>query len=77
MSHERESRDKQATYSDEIRRTAEANAGVPLGVARFNQETGITFSDWRGKIWPRWGDALQGSPIHQINCKLRTMRNCG
>ena len=43
----------------EIQRTADANAGVPLGVARFTQETGIKDSDWRGKIWPRWGDALQ------------------
>jgi len=44
---------------DEIRRTAEANDGVPLGTARFEAETGITESDWCGKIWIRWGDALQ------------------
>lgn len=44
---------------DEIRRTAEANGGKPLGVARFLQETGIKQSDWYGKYWIRWGDALQ------------------
>ena len=50
-------RDKQRVLS-EIRRTAEANDGVPLGTARFLQETGIKVTDWQGKIWARWGDAL-------------------
>ncbi|MGD0563686.1 MAG: GIY-YIG nuclease family protein [Roseiarcus sp.] len=44
---------------NEIRRTAEANGGVALGVARFSQATGIKDSDWRGKIWPRWGNAIR------------------
>jgi hypothetical protein len=43
----------------EIKRTAAANGGVALGKARFYQETGIKESDWIGKIWPRWGDAVR------------------
>ena len=44
---------------DEIRRTTSANGGVPLGRARFFRETGIRESDWYGRYWIRWGDALQ------------------
>jgi hypothetical protein len=43
----------------EIKRTAAANGGVPLGKSRFSQETGIKESDWIGKIWARWGDAVR------------------
>lgn len=42
----------------EIKRTTKANNGSPLGTARFEQETGIRTSDWMGKYWARWGDAL-------------------
>jgi len=42
----------------EIRRTAEANGGKPLGQNRFFTETGIKIADWRDKFWLRWGDAL-------------------
>jgi hypothetical protein len=44
---------------DEIRRTAKANGGRPLGYAKFGQETGIKHHDWFGKYWARWGDAVR------------------
>lgn len=43
---------------DEIRRTARENNGVPLGKDKFKAATGICLSDWYGKHWARWGDAL-------------------
>ncbi len=44
---------------DEIRRTAQDNGGVPLGVGRFLKKTGIRESDWRGRFWVRWSDAVR------------------
>jgi Meiotically up-regulated gene 113 len=43
---------------DEIKRTAQANGGEPLGVRRFRKETGIRDSDWL-RHWPRFGDAIR------------------
>lgn len=43
---------------NEIRRTAEANGGKPLGVARFEAETGIKPWDWE-QFWARFGDAVK------------------
>jgi hypothetical protein len=42
----------------EIKRTAKANEGVPLGRLRFFRESGIKESDWKGKYWARWNDAV-------------------
>ncbi len=43
----------------EIKRTAEANGGIPLGLDRFFKETGIKKYDWYGKFWARWGEAVK------------------
>ena len=59
----------------EIKRTAEANGGPPLGSARFSTETGIKKSDWHGVFWARWGDALReaGFPPNEFNAAWPTM----
>jgi hypothetical protein len=41
---------------DEIKRTAEENGGIPLGVRRFRTETGIREYAWQ-KYWARFADA--------------------
>lgn len=43
----------------EIRRTAKENGGAPLGRQRFFQETGIRETDWSGRYWSRWSDAVR------------------
>ena len=45
----------------EIIRTAKENGNKPLGKDRFFSETGIKQSDWYGKYWANWGDALRES----------------
>ena len=44
---------------NEIIRTAKENNGVPLGKDRFAHVAGIKDSDWYGKYWSKWGDAVQ------------------
>lgn len=44
---------------DEIKRTADANGGQPLGRQRFYAETGIKETDWSGRYWVRWSEALR------------------
>ena len=43
---------------NEIDRTAKENNGIPLGRLKFSKETGIRVSDWWGKYWTKWNDAL-------------------
>ena len=43
----------------EIKRTAKANGGIPLGWRKFFTETGIKESDWLGRYWARWNDAIR------------------
>jgi hypothetical protein len=42
----------------EIKRIAMEDGGKPPGKISFRKRTGISESDWSGKIWSRWGDAL-------------------
>src|SRR5580704_12068097 len=42
---------------DEIRRTAQANGGKPLGQTAFASDTGIKVYDWN-RYWARWSEAL-------------------
>lgn len=43
---------------DAIRTCALENGGVPLGRERFYAATGIRESDWIGRHWLRWNDAV-------------------
>jgi Meiotically Up-regulated Gene 113 (MUG113) protein len=43
----------------EIQRTAQENGGKPLGRLKFLRVTGIKETDWSGKFWARWNDALK------------------
>lgn len=43
----------------EIKRIANQNGGRPPGIELFEREAGIGRHVWLGKIWARWGDALQ------------------
>lgn len=56
----------------EIARTAAGNGGVALGRERFFQETGIKSSDWIGRFWARWSDAVKeaGSIPNQFRAPL-------
>ena len=42
-----------------IQSTARDNGGTPLGVDRFEAETGIRESAWRGRYWARWSEAVR------------------
>ena len=44
---------------NEIKRTAQANGGLPVGWRKFRSETGIKENDWCGKYWVRWSEAIE------------------
>mgnify|MGYP001583271199 CR=1 FL=1 len=41
-----------------IRQTTKKNLGKPLGRGKFLEQTGIKESDWSGKYWASWSDAV-------------------
>ncbi len=43
---------------DEIHRLTKAAGGIAPGRRAFETETGIRESDWSGKYWVRWSDAV-------------------
>jgi hypothetical protein len=55
----------------EIRRTAKVNEGLPLGWRQFEAETGIRYSDWYGKYWTRWSDAVREAGLKPYRLVLR------
>ena len=46
------------TIIAEIQRLAASGGGDAPGQRLFARETGIRVSDWKGRYWARWGDAL-------------------
>lgn len=56
----------------EIRRTAAENGGVALGRSAFFAATGIRESDWIGRWWTTWGDAVReaGFEPQKLNPRL-------
>ncbi len=60
---------EKADIIKEIIRTAEENGGIPLGRDRFHQITSVKLSDWYGKYWAKWNDAIidAGFEPNQMN----------
>ena len=43
---------------NEIKRLASEVGDKPPGAAKFESLTGIRKSEWLGRYWSRWGDAI-------------------
>jgi hypothetical protein len=56
----------------EIRRLAAMNGGRPPGREAFHRDTEFIESDWYGKIWARWNDAVveAGLQPNELNQRL-------
>lgn len=66
--------DKQKIIA-EIKRTAKENDGVALGREKFFKVTGIKQSDWHGKYWRTWSDALQEAGFGANSLAAATDKN--
>lgn len=42
----------------EVRRIAAENGGIAPGQGGFENETGITPAQWRGRLWLKWSEAV-------------------
>lgn len=56
----------------EINRLAKLDGGKAPGQNRFEKETGIKSSSWRGKTWSKWSDAVReaGHSPNTLNAAL-------
>ena len=54
-----EDNNSRARIIGEIRRIAAENGGTPPGIQRFATLTGIGRTEWHGKIWARWSEAVK------------------
>ena len=77
------------TMLTEIRRAAAENGNGPLGIARFEELTGITEGAWRGRFWATWTEATAEAGIqsgrmteafegdHLLTLLAELSRKCG